>query len=134
MIETAGLALTTLFATIGPIGVSAMFAALTASETPEVRRAIAIRGTLIASIILLGFTLIGENLLTGLGISLAALRISGAFFFYLLALKKYLQGLPVPYQRQKRKNERLRLNKISQFFHWRHRYLLALALWVLSYC
>ncbi len=88
MIETAGLALTTLFATIGPIGVSAMFAALTASETPEVRRAIAIRGTLIASIILLGFTLIGENLLTGLGISLAALRISGGILLLLIGIEK----------------------------------------------
>lgn len=88
MIETAGLALTTLFATIGPIGVSAMFAALTASETPEVRRAIAIRGTLIASIILLGFALIGENLLTGLGISLAALRISGGILLLLIGIEK----------------------------------------------
>ena len=72
MFETAGLALTTLFATIGPIGVSAMFAALTTSENSQTRRSMAIRGTIVAAGILLGFALIGEHLLTGLGISLAA--------------------------------------------------------------
>ena len=88
MFETAGLALATLFATIGPIGVSAMFAALTASENPEARRSMAIRGTLVAAGILLGFALIGEHLLAGLGISLAALRISGGILLLLIGIEK----------------------------------------------
>jgi len=88
MIETAGLALTTFFATIGPIGVSAMFAALTASLTPEARRSMAFRGTFIAAAILLGFALLGEHLLTGLGISLAALRISGGILLLLIGIEK----------------------------------------------
>ena len=88
MFETAGLALATLFATIGPIGVSAMFAALTASENSEARRSMAIRGTIIAASILLGFALIGEHLLTGLGISLAALRISGGILLLLIGIEK----------------------------------------------
>ena len=88
MLETAGLALTTLFATIGPIGVSAMFAALTASENSEARRSMAIRGTLVAAGILLGFALIGEHLLAGLGISLAALRISGGILLLLIGIEK----------------------------------------------
>lgn len=88
MIETAGLAFTTFFATIGPIGVSAMFAALTSSTSPEARRSMAIRGTLIAAVILLAFALIGEQLLTGLGISLAALRISGGILLLLIGIDK----------------------------------------------
>ncbi|MCP4472911.1 MAG: MarC family protein [Gammaproteobacteria bacterium] len=88
MIETAGLALTTFFATIGPIGVSAMFAALTASANSRNRRSMAIRGTLIAAGILLAFALIGEHLLTGLGISLAALRISGGVLLLLMGIEK----------------------------------------------
>ena len=88
MIETAGLAITTFFATIGPFGVSAMFAALTASATPEARRSMAIRGTLTAAAILLGFALIGEHLLSSFGISLAALRISGGILLLLIGIEK----------------------------------------------
>ena len=88
MIELAGLAFTTYFATIGPIGVSAMFAALTVSSNARARRSMAVRGTIIAGIILLGFALIGEYLLTGLGISLAALRISGGILLLLIGIDK----------------------------------------------
>ncbi len=88
MIETAGLALTTFLATIGPIGVSAMFAALTASANSRNRRSMAVRGTMIAAGILLAFALVGEHLLTGLGISLAALRISGGILLLLMGIEK----------------------------------------------
>jgi len=88
MIELAGLAFTTYFATIGPIGVSAMFAALTVSSNARARRSMAVRGTIIAGFILLGFALIGEYLLTGLGISLAALRISGGILLLLIGIDK----------------------------------------------
>lgn len=88
MFETAGLALATLFATISPIGVSAMFAALTATESPRARRVMAIRGTLIAAGIMLGFALVGEQLLSSLGISLAALRISGGILLLLIGIEK----------------------------------------------
>jgi multiple antibiotic resistance protein len=88
MIELAGLAFTTYFATIGPIGVSAMFAALTVSANARARRSMAVRGTIIAGGILLGFALIGEYLLSGLGISLAALRISGGILLLLIGIDK----------------------------------------------
>ena len=88
MIELAGLAFTTLFATISPISVAAMFAALTVSQKARARRAIAVRGTLIATVILLGFALLGEYLLTALGISLAALRISGGILLLLIGIDK----------------------------------------------
>ena len=86
MIETAGLALATFFATIGPLDVAAMFAALTASQTTQQRRSIAIRGTLIGTAILLAFALIGEILLASLGISLAALRTAGGILLLLIGI------------------------------------------------
>ena len=86
MIETAGVALATLFATIGPIDAAAMFAALTATSTPQHRRSMAIRGTLVAAAILVVFALVGELLLAGLGISLAALRTAGGILLLLIAI------------------------------------------------
>ena len=88
MIEVASLAFTTFFATISPLSVAAMYAALTATSSADERRRMAIRGTLIAGIILLGFALLGEYLLTGLGISLAALRISGGILLLLIGIDK----------------------------------------------
>jgi multiple antibiotic resistance protein len=88
MMELAGLAFTTFFATISPIGVSAMFAALTVTADAKTRRTMAIRGTVIAACILMGFALLGEYLLTGLGISLAALRISGGILLLLIGIDK----------------------------------------------
>jgi len=88
MMELAGLAFTTFFATISPISVSAMFAALTVTADAKARRSMAIRGTVIAACILLGFALLGEYLLTGLGISLAALRISGGILLLLIGIDK----------------------------------------------
>lgn len=87
MIETASVALATFFATIGPLDVAAIFAALTINETPHYRRSMAIRGTFTATIILIIFALIGELLLTGLGISLAALRTSGGILLLLIGIE-----------------------------------------------
>ncbi|MCB0194789.1 MAG: MarC family protein [Anaerolineae bacterium] len=86
MLETAVVAFTTLFATIGPIDVAAMFAALTTDETPKQRRSTAIRGTLIAAAILLLFAVLGQSLLSTLGISLAALRTAGGILLLLIGI------------------------------------------------
>ncbi|MEX0964192.1 MAG: MarC family protein [Pseudohongiellaceae bacterium] len=86
IIETATVALATFFATIGPLDVAAVYAGLTATETPKRRRAMAIRGTLIATGILVAFALIGEYLLAGLGISLAALRTGGGILLLLIGI------------------------------------------------
>jgi len=86
MIETAILALATFFATIGPIDVAAVFAALTATGTQEYKRSMAIRATLIATVILVAFALIGEFLLSSLGISLAALRTAGGILLLLMGI------------------------------------------------
>lgn len=87
MIETATVALATFFATIGPLDVAAVYAGLTATETPKRRRQMAVRGTLIAGGILLLFALLGESLLGVLGISLAALRTGGGILLLLIGIE-----------------------------------------------
>ena len=87
MAETAIVALTTFFATIGPLDVAGMFAAMTAGEAPAFRKAMATRGTLIATVILVTFAILGEVLLDSLGISLAAFRTAGGVLLFLIGLE-----------------------------------------------
>lgn len=87
MIETAILAAATFFATIGPLDVAAMFAAMTGKDEPKQRRRTAIRGTAIATVILLTFALLGERMLASLGISLPALRIAGGILLLLIGIE-----------------------------------------------
>ena len=84
--ETAIVAFTTFFATIGPIDVAAMYAAMTTTATYQEKKAMAKRGIMIATIILVGFALIGETLLASLGISLAALRTAGGILLLLIGI------------------------------------------------
>lgn len=87
MLDTAILAFTTLFATIGPLDVAAMFAVLTAEDTAQMRLRTALRSTLVAAIVLLLFALLGEVILRSLGISLAALRIGGGILLLLIGIE-----------------------------------------------
>ncbi len=86
MIETAVVAFTTLFATVGPLDVGPVFAAMTPVASPKERRRMALRGTAIATLILFTFALIGETLLDSLGISIAALRVAGGILLLLIAI------------------------------------------------
>lgn len=86
MLQTAIVTFTTFFATIGPIDVAAIFAALTVDSTPRQRWIMAVKGTAIATGILLAFALAGEALLGYLGISLAALRAAGGILLLLIGI------------------------------------------------
>ena len=86
MLEIVGIALATLFTTIGPFDVATAFAALTSSATPAERRSYAIRGTLIATVILGIFALTGDFILTSFGISMAALRTAGGILLLLMGI------------------------------------------------
>ena len=87
MIETAALSMATFFATIGPLDVAAIFADLTANSSRQHRRSMALRGTLIATFVLVLFALVGEVVLGSLGISLAALRTAGGILLLLIAIE-----------------------------------------------
>ena len=86
LIETAVVAFTTFFATVGPIDVAAMFAALTVTASQQARRSMAVRGVLISGGILLAFAIAGKVLLNSLGISLAALKVAGGILLLLIAI------------------------------------------------
>ena len=76
----------TLFVVIDPPGLAPLFIALTQGMTDERRRRIGWRATIIAAILLTLFGLIGENILSAIGISLSAFRIAGGILLFLTAL------------------------------------------------
>jgi multiple antibiotic resistance protein len=86
MFETAIIAFTTFFATVGPLDVAAMFAVLTPNASVQARRSMALRGVLISAGILITFALIGDLILHNLGISLAALRVAGGILLLLIGI------------------------------------------------
>jgi multiple antibiotic resistance protein len=71
--ETFNVSFTTFVATIGPLDVAAIFVGLTATVAPTHRRSMTIRGTVNSAILLLCFALLGDLILSFLGISLSAL-------------------------------------------------------------
>jgi len=85
-LDTALLAFTTLFATISPVDVAALFAALTTKASASQRRIFALKGTLIAGGILLVFATFGNAVLLNLGIGLPALRTAGGILLLLIAI------------------------------------------------
>ena len=86
MLNEAVTAFVTLFVVIDPIGLAPMFVALTQGASPPERRRIGITGVVVAAGILTIFGLAGEKLLSFLGISLAAFRISGGLLLFMIAL------------------------------------------------
>ncbi|MFN4090829.1 MAG: MarC family protein [Alphaproteobacteria bacterium] len=76
----------TFLVVIDPIGTAAVFVGIAAHEAPRARRRSAIRGVIIATIVLLGFAFLGEPLLRALGIGLPAFRIAGGALLFLLAI------------------------------------------------
>lgn len=86
LMETAIVAFTTFFATIGPIDVAATFAVLASRASSENRWSMAVKGVMTASAILFTFALGGDTVLHHLGISLAALRTAGGILLLLIAI------------------------------------------------
>jgi multiple antibiotic resistance protein len=96
MLETALTAFTTFFAVIGPIDTAVLLASLTPSLTRAARRAIAVKAVFIATIIILLFALVGQPVLSQLGVSLAALQTAGGIILFMIALEMTLARRPGP--------------------------------------
>jgi multiple antibiotic resistance protein len=79
-------AFVTLFVVLDPPGMAPIYAALTAKETDAARRVIALRGTLIAGIILVPFAFIGEWVLRMLGVTIDSFRIAGGLLLFMVAV------------------------------------------------
>jgi len=86
MLEIGVLSFTTFFATVSPIDVAILFGALTARASPERKRAMAIKGVLIATLLLTVFAVFGRDVLGWMGISLPALRTAGGILLMLVAI------------------------------------------------
>jgi multiple antibiotic resistance protein len=79
--------LITFFVVIDPPGCAPIYAGLTTGAGAAQRRAMAVRAVGVASAILIVFALVGEDLLRGMGISLASFRIAGGIMLFLIALE-----------------------------------------------
>ena len=90
----------TLFVVIDPPGCAPIYAGLTKGATQAQRRNMAIRASLIAAVILLGFALFGEELLGALHIDLDSFRIAGGFMLFWIAFEMVFE------KRTQRREER----------------------------
>jgi multiple antibiotic resistance protein len=75
----------TLFVVIDPPGCAPIYAGLTKGASPAQARNMALRATMIASIILLIFALFGQELLAALHIELNSFRIAGGLMLFFIA-------------------------------------------------
>jgi multiple antibiotic resistance protein len=78
-------ALTSYFVIIDPIGTSVIFHALTDGGNRSYTRRMAIRAVIISALIVLLFGFFGEQILTGLGINIASLRVAGGLLLFYTA-------------------------------------------------
>jgi len=101
-IEFAISALVTLLLVVDPVGLAPTFLAVTQGWSPQHRREVALRASLIAAAILIGAALAGDWLLRTLGISLPAFRIAGGLLLFSIA-SEMVFGLRI--QRQSRAAE-----------------------------
>jgi multiple antibiotic resistance protein len=84
-------AFVTLLVVIDPIGMGPVFLGLTRGLDETARRQVARQASLIAFGVLAGTALVGDWLLTRLGISLAAFRIAGGFLLFAIAFEMVFQ-------------------------------------------
>lgn len=77
----------TLFVVIDPVGCAPIFAGLVRGASHREAVATALRATLVASLVLLAFALVGTQLLASLHIELDAFRIAGGMMLFLIALE-----------------------------------------------
>jgi multiple antibiotic resistance protein len=96
MFETFFTAFTTFFAVIGPIDTAVLLASLTPNMSGAERRAISLKAVFIATLIVLAFALVGQPVLTQLGVSLAALQTAGGIILFMIALEMTLAKRPAP--------------------------------------
>ncbi|MCB1583011.1 MAG: MarC family protein [Marinicella sp.] len=76
-----------IWATVDPIGTMVLFAGLTANLTAKERRKTAFKTIAYATIILIGAIVIGQILLSAMGISLLSFQVAGGVILFLFGLQ-----------------------------------------------
>lgn len=84
-------AFVTMLVTLDPPGLAPVFIGLTIGMTKAAQREIALRASIIAFLILAAFAFGGGPVLSALGISLAAFRISGGLLLFYIAFEMIFQ-------------------------------------------
>lgn len=92
-------AFVTLFVTVDPIGNAPLFLGLTVGMTSIDRRMVAIRGCLVAFLILTLFAVTGTAILDAMGITINAFRVAGGLLLFYTAFEMIYE------KRQERKEE-----------------------------
>ncbi|ABC23318.1 multiple antibiotic resistance (MarC)-like protein [Rhodospirillum rubrum F11] len=85
MIDSLLSQITTLLVLVDPLGLLAIFVGLTAGRPAAYRRQVAIKGTLLATFVLVAFAVAGGKFLHLLGIDISAFRIAGGLMLLVLA-------------------------------------------------
>ena len=80
-----------LFVIVDPIGIAPVFAGLTQGTSNQHKRKMAIRGSLVATVILVFFAWAGRPFLEGLGISLDALRVAGGILLFVIGFEMVME-------------------------------------------
>ena len=80
------------FATLDPIGTVVLFAGLSAGMNSIERKRTARRAIMYAAAILIGSVIVGQVLLTALGIRLLSLQVAGGVILFLLGLQMLFSG------------------------------------------
>jgi multiple antibiotic resistance protein len=75
------------FVVVDPLGNAPIFLSLTQSQNKKEKTQTAMEGVLIATIILIAFSLIGNLILSYLNISLPAFRIAGGIILFIISLE-----------------------------------------------
>ncbi len=76
-----------LWATIDPIGTLAIFSAVTAPLSHEQRSRTALKAIIYSAVILVGAIVVGQFLLSAMGIALVSLQVAGGLVLFLFALQ-----------------------------------------------
>lgn len=97
-----------LFVIVDPIGIAPVFAGLTQGATDRHRRNMAIKGTVVGTLILVFFALAGKPFLNALGISMDGLRVAGGIMLFIIALEMVFE------KRTERKQESA--EKLDEYF------------------
>lgn len=76
-----------LFVIVDPVGIAPVFAGLTQGSPRAHQKKMAIKGTIIGTVILIFFASVGQPFFKVLGISLDALRVAGGVMLFIIAVE-----------------------------------------------
>ena len=93
------------FVVIDPIGNTPLFMSITQNQSGKDKIRTAFEGIVIATVVLISFSIMGQFILSYLNISLESFRIAGGIILFLIALEMLFN------KRQERKEKALDLNK-----------------------